>query len=716
MATTSISGEKGVRLASAVAARPAALHSTASDGLERFSIPVEGPAPSAIPVLRGAAEPKAATRDGGAAKTAATASLASPIAQSALPISDLVRSAKAAIPSSLPSTENAPGQIADVAETWLPRARKDEDLATPTSEAGLGGFPWLSEQRTSVVAEPVSESARTAQVLSSQDGHHVLVADRAEAALLPGLPVQRNTPSVAPLPGSSEPQVAVAQPEQGRAFDSTAKGVTAQPTSPRQGGDPSIVSPRGAAAAMPSFLQQPVRQAYATMADSTGTKAVPSNQEETGSSVPSPIRASGLLPMPQQDGKAGMPSSGGAEPSPALFVQTGGQNPLSAVAAGTQLHQAPQPPGPLSRSAGPLPVQARQWQVSDVPSGQASLPIAGNGGLSAPPVQAGSALPSSSLPPSTMVQATATPPVQAIVSEAAETNPVTTAEERSEDVAVPADGMVPNATGMMTLAFAPPESVALPPAANAPAMATQAGAAPPPNTGEIVSHGIGAARAPDGRPAALPALGTDRSASSERETISVKAFDEFASGSAMASGDLASAPATPFGPAPAAPLPAPALDPGGILPQAQAVPVPLGAVAMTIGLRSLAGSNRFEISLDPKDLGRIDVNLDIDKDNGTVTAHLTVDRPETLALLQRDVGNLQQALSQAGFDSGDVGINLSLRSDTGSTGGNGAERDGGGSRDGRSGNGGADLKEQRLSNDAVPLRMLRGLGGLDIRI
>ena len=90
MATTSISGEKGVRLASAVAARPAALHSTASDGLERFSIPVEGPAPSAIPVLRGAAEPKAATRDGGAAKTAATASLASPIAQSALPISDLV--------------------------------------------------------------------------------------------------------------------------------------------------------------------------------------------------------------------------------------------------------------------------------------------------------------------------------------------------------------------------------------------------------------------------------------------------------------------------------------------------------------------------------------------------------------------------------------------------------------------------------------------------
>ena len=537
MATTSISGEKGVRLASAVAARPAMPLSAASDGLERFSIPVEGPSSGAIPVSNGAAEPKAAIRDGAAAKPVATASLGSAIAQSALPISDLVRLAKATIPSSQPSTDSAAGQKADAAETGLPRAREDEDPATPPSEAGLGGFPWLSEQQTNVVAKPAQ--------------------------------------------------------------------------------------------------------------------------------------------MPQQGGKAGLPIIDGAEPSP---------------------------------------VQARQGQVPDAPPGQALLPIAGNGRLSASRVQTGSALPSSTLPPSTMVQAAATAPVQAIVSEPAEANPITTADEPSEDVAVPADGMVPNATGMMTLAFAPPESVAPPPAANAPAMATQAGAAPPPNTGEIVSHGIGAARAPDGRLAALPALGTDRSASSERETISVKAFDEFASGSAMASGDLASAPATPFGPAPAAPLPAPALDPAAILPQAQAVPVPLGAVAMTIGLRSLAGSNRFEISLDPKDLGRIDVNLDIDKDNGTVTAHLTVDRPETLALLQRDVGNLQQALSQAGFDAGEVGINLSLRSDTGSTGGNGAERDGGGSRDGRSGNGGSDLKEQRLPNDAVPLRMLRGLGGLDIRI
>ncbi|WP_287977498.1 translation initiation factor IF-2 associated domain-containing protein, partial [Sphingomonas sp.] len=98
-------------------------------------------------------------------------------------------------------------------------------------------------------------------------------------------------------------------------------------------------------------------------------------------------------------------------------------------------------------------------------------------------------------------------------------------------------------------------------------------------------------------------------------------------------------------PAPAAEAPAP----GTASAPAQA-PVPLGAVPMTIGLRSLAGSNQFEIRLDPKDLGRIDVNLDIDKETGAVQARLVVDRPETLALLQRDAGTLQQALTQAGLN------------------------------------------------------------------
>lgn len=176
----------------------------------------------------------------------------------------------------------------------------------------------------------------------------------------------------------------------------------------------------------------------------------------------------------------------------------------------------------------------------------------------------------------------------------------------------------------------------------------------------------------------------------------------------------------PNGPSTAAPAnaaPAAASDANAAPAPAQAAPVPLGAVPMTIGLRSLAGSNRFEIRLDPKELGRIDVNLDIDKETGTVSAHLVVDRPETLALLQRDAGNLQQALSQAGLDAGEASINLSLRSEGHSHGGNGAGQDDRNGRNGApGGTPGAGKPEPRHSPDAKPLRSLGGLTGIDIRI
>lgn len=147
-------------------------------------------------------------------------------------------------------------------------------------------------------------------------------------------------------------------------------------------------------------------------------------------------------------------------------------------------------------------------------------------------------------------------------------------------------------------------------------------------------------------------------------------------------------------------------------PQPLLAPVPLGAVPMTIGLRALGGSNRFEIRLDPADLGRIDVSLDIGKDNGVVTAHLVVDRVETLALLQRDAGALQQALSQTGLEAGEASINLSLRSGT-DPGGQGGDR---GSEPRRGGPGTAEPADTRAAVEAAPLRVLRGPAGIDIRI
>ena len=77
---------------------------------------------------------------------------------------------------------------------------------------------------------------------------------------------------------------------------------------------------------------------------------------------------------------------------------------------------------------------------------------------------------------------------------------------------------------------------------------------------------------------------------------------------------------------------------------------------MEIAANVKSGKSSFEIRLDPADLGRIDVRVQIDQ-NGQVTSHLTVEKPETLSMLRQDAPQLQQALSDAGLT---VAITLSL--------------------------------------------------------
>ena len=72
------------------------------------------------------------------------------------------------------------------------------------------------------------------------------------------------------------------------------------------------------------------------------------------------------------------------------------------------------------------------------------------------------------------------------------------------------------------------------------------------------------------------------------------------------------------------------------------------------------GHNRFQIRLDPAELGRIDVRLDLDG-NGGINAKLTVERAETLDLLQRDQRSLEKALAQAGLDSAKTSLEFSLK-------------------------------------------------------
>jgi flagellar hook-length control protein FliK len=111
--------------------------------------------------------------------------------------------------------------------------------------------------------------------------------------------------------------------------------------------------------------------------------------------------------------------------------------------------------------------------------------------------------------------------------------------------------------------------------------------------------------------------------------------------------DVAPVPANPAAPAP---------------PAAQAA-VPLAGVAIEIAGQAMAGKNRFEIRLDPPELGRIEVRLDVDRD-GQVTTRLIADRSDTLDLLRRDASGLERALQDAGLKTADNGLQFSLRDQT----------------------------------------------------
>jgi flagellar hook-length control protein FliK len=103
--------------------------------------------------------------------------------------------------------------------------------------------------------------------------------------------------------------------------------------------------------------------------------------------------------------------------------------------------------------------------------------------------------------------------------------------------------------------------------------------------------------------------------------------------------------------------------------------VPLSGLAVEIAASVKSGKSSFEIRLDPADLGRIDVRIDIDR-NGQVTSHLTVEKPETLSMLRQDAPQLQRALDDAGLKTGNNGLQFSLR-DQSSSGQNNGSNTGG---------------------------------------
>jgi flagellar hook-length control protein FliK len=141
--------------------------------------------------------------------------------------------------------------------------------------------------------------------------------------------------------------------------------------------------------------------------------------------------------------------------------------------------------------------------------------------------------------------------------------------------------------------------------------------------------------------------------------------------------------------------------------------VPISGLPIEIAAAARAGKTRFDIRLDPAELGRIDVRIHVDR-NGQVTSHLTVEKPETLSMLRQDAPQLQRALDDAGLKTGGNGLSFSLRDQNSSGQNNGNAHDNGGN-----------ARRLIISEDdsvaASPVgrgygRMLGSSGGVDIRV
>lgn len=141
--------------------------------------------------------------------------------------------------------------------------------------------------------------------------------------------------------------------------------------------------------------------------------------------------------------------------------------------------------------------------------------------------------------------------------------------------------------------------------------------------------------------------------------------------------------------------------------------VPISGLPVEIAAAAHAGKTRFDISLDPVDLGRIDVRINVDR-NGQVTSHLTVEKPETLSMLRQDAPQLQRALDDAGLKTGSNGLSFSLRDQNSSGQNSGQSND-------DNGNARRLIISEEDATPAAPVgrsygRMLGSSSGVDIRV
>ena len=146
-------------------------------------------------------------------------------------------------------------------------------------------------------------------------------------------------------------------------------------------------------------------------------------------------------------------------------------------------------------------------------------------------------------------------------------------------------------------------------------------------------------------------------------------------------------------------------------------PIPVQTVGMHIARQASQGNTAFEIRLDPPELGRVDVKLEI-ADDGRMRAHLTVEKSETLDLLQRDQRALEKAMQQNGM-KGFEDVSFSLKDQGQGQGGErqqNAQQQNNGSQSGNNNLAGEEMSQKLDTIQFSRAQARRAMGGVDVTL
>lgn len=99
---------------------------------------------------------------------------------------------------------------------------------------------------------------------------------------------------------------------------------------------------------------------------------------------------------------------------------------------------------------------------------------------------------------------------------------------------------------------------------------------------------------------------------------------------------------------------------------AQNGPSPAEQVSVRITRALQSGNDRISIRLNPADMGRVEVKMELAHD-GRMTAVVTADNRDTLDMLKRDASELQKALQEGGLDLDSNDLTFNHRDDEGQT-------------------------------------------------